>query len=460
MTKRSNTGLATHIWSTFIGLIFVIFLSLFLIQTLFYSQFYGFLKKQELVNQVETINLIMYGNNYEAELDTLSFNENLNIAIFFEENEELDIIYNPTNIITLSQAYSIITSSGKTYEQYNEETENEDGLIVCISYFEFKGDICYVYINTPMTGSAINRSITQYQIIISAIITMILGIVVAYFLSSYLAKPIKDINDAAFLLSNGDYTVTFPEDGYDEIMQLGDSLNKAKDELMKTDILQKEFIANVSHDLRTPLTLIQSYAEMIRDISGENKEKREAHLEVIISEVNRLSSLVTDVLEMTKINANTKQLDIKEVNLCNLITTVLDQVKLPITQNNIKLTTKMEDVKVLVDESTFKQVIYNFILNAITYTKSEIYVLLEIIDDNIIFSVVDNGDGIKEEDINQIWDRYYRSQENHERHKHGSGLGLSIVKSILEAHKLEYGAESEYGHGARFYVKFPYIKNN
>lgn len=461
MTKRSNLGLATHIWSTFIGLIFIIFLTLFIVQLLFYRQFYGYLKKQEIANQVQTIQDIFVGGDYENELDSLSFNENISIALFCVENDIINDFYNPNNISTLRQAYDIIDSSELSYYQYNEETENEDGLIVCISYFHFNNDKYYVYINTSMIGSAINQSINQYLILVASSITMIIGVIIAYFSSKYLAKPIKDITSSAHLLSAGDYSVSFPDDGYNEVQELAISLNKAKDELMKTDSLQKEFIANVSHDLRTPLTLIQSYAEMIRDISGENKEKREAHLQVIISEVNRLSSLVTDVLELTKIKANTKQLDVKETNVSNLVLAVLDNVKLPLSQNNIKLNTKLDENAVaLIDESTFTQVVYNFVLNAITYTKSQIYIVVEIINDEIILSVIDDGSGIKEEEINQIWDRYYRSKENHERHKHGSGLGLSIVKGILEVHNFSYGVDSTYGHGARFYVKLPLNKNS
>lgn len=412
-----------------------------------------------MVKQSDEIKLIIQSGSYETQLAALAFNENLSIAIFYDINGEIEEFYNPNAITTLQQAYNMITASNKEYEQYNEETENEDGLLACISYFTYNNQVCYVYVNSPLVGSAIALAINQYQVIIASSLTMIFGVIIAFFFSQYLSKPIRDLNDSAFLLSNGDYTVNFQLEGYDEIKQLGNSLNKAKDELMKTDTLQKEFIANVSHDLRTPLTIIQSYAEMIRDISGENKEKREKHLDIIIGEVNRLSSLVTDVLELSKLKASHQELKLEKINISNLVTQVIDKVKLPITNNKIKLTTNLDKKAfALVDEVQFNQVIYNYILNAITYTKSEIIVSVLASSEYILFTVSDNGEGIKQEDILNIWDRYYRSKENHERHKHGSGLGLSIVKNILENHKFDYGVDSKYGNGAMFYVKLPINK--
>lgn len=456
MTKFSSSSVTTQIWATFAGVFALVFVCLLIFHSIFYGQFYGFLKKQELINQSSYIVEVVKKGNYENELDSMRYNENISIAIFYELNDSIQIYYNPDNVTTLQFAYNLITSSTNLYEQYAEETENEDGLIACITYFVYDGVECYIYVNSPMLGSTIAKSINSYQLIIASTASLLIGIVISYFFSKYLSKPIREINDAAYLLATGDFSAQFPIEGYDEIKQLGESLNKAKDELMKTDKLQKEFIANVSHDLRTPLTIIQSYTEMIKDISGENKDKREQHLDIILGEVKRLTSLVTDVLELTKIRANIKELNLEETNISNLVSQVIDKVRLPLMENNIKLTTLFdESIIAKVDQTQFNQVIYNFVLNAITYTKSEIIINIEQMEEYILFEVIDNGDGIKEEDISFIWDRYYRSEENHERHKHGSGLGLSIVKNILENHKFEYGVTSKFGDGARFYIKIP-----
>ncbi len=460
MRKFSVTSLTAHIWSIFIGLIFVVFLCLFLFHTIFYEQFYDSFKRSQLIATSEQIkSLINSEEDFNNELEVLIMNENLQLAIYTINNNQVETYYNTTSVTNLKLVAEMLLESTNSYEFFRDEPVSSASIFVYITKISLQGNECFLYVNSPIEGSNIAYTINQYQILISAAITILFGIALSFAFSRYLSKPIRDLNDAAFLLGNGNYEVEFPNQGFDEIRELSISLNKARDELMKTNKLQQEFIANVSHDLRTPLTVIKSYAEMINDFSGDNKEKREEHLQVIIGETNRLSSLVTDVLEMTKLSANKTNLNIENINITKLVIQVLEKLKLPILDNKIKLTSNIEkNIFSNIDEGAFNQVIYNFLLNAITYTKDQITVSLCQLNNKIIFSVVDNGIGIKEEEINNIWERYYRSNENHERHKHGSGLGLSIVKNILDNHNFEYGVKSIYGEGSRFYVILPYIK--
>ncbi len=457
MKKISPTSITSHIWSTFISLIFIIFLCLFLFQNLFYEQLYDSFKQKELVNVTNDIKIEL-SNTQDLDftiLESLALAENLNIAIF-EYNDGIEVVYNPRNVEILQKYYDVIIASKDDFEGFREETNNDMDIFVNISKLNINNKSYFLYVSSPIDASNIALIISQYQIVISAVITILFGVFISYLLSKHLSKPIRDLNDAAFLLSNGNYDVTFPETGFDEIKELSNSLNKAKDELNKTNKMQQEFIANVSHDLRTPLTIISSYAEMIRDLSGDNKVKREEHLEVIISETNRLSSLVNDVLELTKLNANKQELNFKTIDISLLVYSVIDKLKLAINDNKINVITNIDKKAIAsIDEVAFNQVVYNFLLNAITYTKTTITVNVNIIDNKIIFNVIDDGVGIKESELNKIWDRYYRSEENHERHKFGSGLGLSIVKTILDNHSFKYGVNSVENKGSNFYVEIP-----
>ena len=224
---------------------------------------------------------------------------------------------------------------------------------------------------------------------------------------------------------------------------------------LEAEKLRAEFIANVSHDLRTPLTMIKAYAEMIRDISGDNREKRNAHLRVIIQESDRLSELVSDLLDVSQLQAGALAYDPSVFDLTVLTKKVIGRLDLLCEKTGRKITVNTQEaVFVVGDIKKIQQVVYNLVTNALNYSgdSSMVDVLIEDIgDDKICFSVKDYGEGIAEEDLPNIWDRYYRVDKEHKRQIAGTGIGLSIVKSVLELHGTEYGVESTLGEGSRFW---------
>ena len=214
-------------------------------------------------------------------------------------------------------------------------------------------------------------------------------------------------------------------------------------------------MANVSHDLKTPLTMITGYAEMMRDLPGENTKE---NLQIIIDEVNRLNILVNDMLNLSRFSSKTVELNISKYSITNKLIEIVDRYKK--FQDNNDYVFELDynkEVYVIADDTKIEQVIYNFINNAISYSgnSKKITVKQEIVDKYVVIKVTDYGVGIKEEDLNYIWDRYYRIDKGHQRSTQGSGLGLSIVKSILEYHNFEYGVESISGSGSTFWFKMP-----
>lgn len=300
---------------------------------------------------------------------------------------------------------------------------------------------------------------------IVTIIVVIAAVLLAWHFSVKLSRPVDEMAKAAKKWAQGDQTVDFTpkRSTYSEINGLGEALNYAKDEISKSGALQRDLLANVSHDLKTPLTMIRAYAEMIRDISGENKEKREKHTQVIIDESDRLSMLVNDILNLSKLQSAVDELNETEINLSELTERVIGRFSDYVENKGYTIEEYIApDLITFADEKKIEQVIYNLLGNSINYTGEDktVKVYLTAENDNILLEIIDSGKGISQEKIATIWERYYRFSETNTRPVKGTGLGLSIVKAILDSHKLQFGVRSKKDCGSNFYVKFKRIKNN
>lgn len=279
----------------------------------------------------------------------------------------------------------------------------------------------------------------------------------AFLLSRFISRPIAKMSRDAANLAEGRYDTRFEGKGYREIGELADSLNFASEELGRVDRLQKELIANVSHDLRTPLTMIRGYGEMVRDIPEENNAE---NMQVIIDETSRLSDLVSDMLDISRIHAGTRVPQKECFDFTGTVREVMSRYdKLCRAEGYEILFESDESVNVFADRTMILQAVYNLINNAVNYAGEDkrVAVRQTVSNDTVRLSVSDNGPGIAPEDISLIWDRYYRADGVHKRTVIGTGLGLSIVKRVLEAHRAKYGVESALGHGATFWFELPVV---
>ena len=262
-------------------------------------------------------------------------------------------------------------------------------------------------------------------------------------------------------LSHGNYNVKFNGGMFTETNELARTLNTASYEMQKTDFYQRDLIANVSHDLKTPLTMIKSYAEMINDISGDNPEKRKEHLKVIITEADRLNKLVSDMLSASKIQSNNLELDKEIFDLVAVTEEIVATYKVLNEQDgyHIRLN-KCKATYVLGDKEKIKQVLSNFVSNAIKYCGEDRVVIVDVkrIGKKVRVDVIDHGDGIASDELSHVWERYYRTSANRNRTIEGSGLGLSIVKGILVLHNANYGVKSKVGQGSDFWFEMDTVK--
>jgi len=368
---------------------------------------------------------------------------------WFENSEHQDDDVRPSNKSTANDFVGKPNDSHKVMFSiiYAKLATKEDGSSVAI-------------VITNANVAPLNETVKtiRLQLVYLTIVMLILTLLLALFISKKISKPIIELNESAKELAKGNYNVKFVESEYKEISELGHTLNYTTAELSKTENLRRELIANVSHDLRTPLTMITGYAELMRDLPGENTEE---NLQIVIDEAKRLSSLVNDVLDISKLQSGTQPLKPVQFNLTNSIKDILERYAKFIDQNGYTIRFLHDnDTYVYADELRISQVVYNLVNNALTYTGKEKLVIVRqsCSDNKVIIEVIDTGEGISQDKLPLIWDRYYKVSKEHKRAAIGTGLGLSIVKTILDQHHGKYGVKSTVGHGSIFWFELDIYK--
>lgn len=312
-----------------------------------------------------------------------------------------------------------------------------------------------VMVNSQLTPVDATVDTLRIQFIWISVILILLSLMIAFLLSKKISGSIIKVNHSARELAKGDYSVEFSGKDYREIAELSETLNFAARELEKTEGFRKELLANVSHDLRTPLTMIIAYAEGMRDLPGENTPE---NIQVVIDESRRLTNLVNDMLDISKLQSGVMEKKVSVYNLTESIQSVFERYNKLKEQDGYSIEFQYEqEVMVEADEFKIFQVIYNLVNNAINYTGEDKRVLVRQIvkGETVRIEVIDTGEGIAKEALPYVWDRYYKVDKTHKRAVMGTGLGLSIVKNILVLHEAEYGVESEKGKGSTFWFELP-----
>lgn len=458
-------SLKFKLWTYFIIFAATIMLILWLLQIVFLNSYYETMKTNEIKRIGNSI-VLQYGKaGFEDFLYTTSLSEGIAIQIL-DGNGSL--VY-PLNIIdilrqprlefeTFAEFLNNLYKSDENHVVYTREDNRfrNPTLVYGAILENGSGDNYFLYINSVLQPVDSTVSVLKNQLMMVTFISLVMALGLSYFIATKLTKPIEKITKSAEELAQGDYNIKFEKGDYTEIDNLADTLNYATKELSKTEELRRDLIANVSHDLRTPLTLIKSYGEMIRDISGNNEAKRNYHIKTIIDEADRLSGMVNDILDLSKAQSGLDNIGFANFDINKTAVDILKRFSYFVDNEGYRFTLNSKGAtSVQGDEKKIEQVIYNLVSNAVNYSTVEKDIVINIIDegDLVNFEVIDKGEGIPKDQINSIWDRYYKVGKSHKRSSVGSGIGLSIVKSILIAHKSIYGVESELGKGSKFYFK-------
>ena len=458
MNMKKKNNIQTETLKCLIVFSIIILLIMWGSQILFLTIFYE-------KYQINNLNKVVYeltNNTFTSqELETLAYKNNIcmeyiykNDIYMFNSLNNNCLLNNKTIGINKIIANFITSSKNKEIIKLNDPTNNSKSLMYNLKLSNNE----YIILNTALEDVNSTTSILKNQLIYITLIVIILAIIVSIYISKMLNKPILKITDYAKKLAKGNKELNIEESNIKELDDLRLALNYASKEINKTDELRRDLLANVSHDLKTPLTMIKAYAEMARDLNQNDKEKLEDNLNIIIDETDRLNILVNDILNLSKLEANKEELILTEFDLVELIKNIVKKFNIiKETENYIFILDLPKKAIVTGDFNKISQVIYNLLNNAINYTGKDLKVKIEVIENkkNYFINIIDTGKGIKKEDINLIWDKYYKNEKNHKRNKIGTGIGLSIVKNILDKHNFKYGVKSEVGKGTTFYFEIP-----
>lgn len=314
------------------------------------------------------------------------------------------------------------------------------------------GQVQYlILLTTELMPLNATVSTLKLQLLVLSVLLAILAVAMSAFLSARFTAPLTKMSAEAGKLSMGNYNVNFDGGNCTETEQLSVALNRAAYELSQLDKMQKDLIANISHDLRTPLTMISGYSEVIRDLPGEATPE---NMQIIIDEVARLTSLVNDMLEVSRYQNGTQILHPTRFNFTECLRQTIDRYAKLREREGYQIVLEADrDVWVEADETRILQVLYNLINNAVNYTGDDKTVVVRqtLEGDEVVLSVIDTGCGIPKDQLPLVWERYYKVHDFHKRQSMGTGLGLSIVKNILVLHGARFGVESTVGQGSRFW---------
>lgn len=450
--KKSTFGFKTTLTIVCFG-IFILLL-LYFFQNIYLNYYYEVYK----IDQVESIakeidknyeDLNAYFSKVSSENDICVEFMTTRGNVMYNENMKGCILNNPSSKISSLMESMINNENEVVFYKITNPRYNSKSFL-----FGKRINGSYVFINSQLESLDETNKVLRNQLIYLLIIIIILSCIIASLVSHSITKPIFEITKKAKKMGQGDLKVVFEPSRISEIDELSETLNYCVNEMAKTDDYRRDLMANVGHDLKTPLTLIKSYAEMVRDISYKDGDRRNEHLNVIIKESDRLNELVNDILELSKLEASAEVLNIEEFDLVSAIKEIISKFQiLEVTENYNFIYKGPEEALIKADKKKMGQVIYNLINNAVNYTGKDCKVFINVTKNKntYLVEIKDTGKGIDKETIKHVWNRYYKTEKNHKRNKNGTGLGLSIVREILEEHGFKYGVKSSLGKGTNFY---------
>ena len=479
----SRMGIRGRVFLYFLLFTVCLLALLWVFQIALLSDFYRLQKTEMLTTSLDTLARNIDSKDLQLLSDRIAQANDVCVLVLNDNTERLvsseanrDCVIHRMSGFDLNRLSKIAEQSNKTvyriFEQNVSTQPASDGkrfegrvpqagsghaqsMVAFRALRDAQGEHRYLFINAIITPVDATVQTLRSQYLFIAVLMVLLSFGISLVLSRRIARPIVDTSLAARGLSEGRFEPANTHSSYREILQLNATLRQAAKDLRRVEEMQRELIANISHDLRTPLTLIDGYAEAMRDLPGENTPE---NMQVIIDETRRLSSLVNAVLEYSASRSGQALVERKPFSLTHSIGSILTRYRKLTEQDGYTVTLVQDgDATVFADELQIGQVLNNLINNALTYTGEDhtVTVTQALRDGAVRVSVHDSGEGIDADELPYIWDRYYRGHKPHKRATVGSGLGLSIVKGILDRHGLAYGVQSHPKTGTTFWFELP-----
>ncbi|MBO5279181.1 MAG: HAMP domain-containing histidine kinase [Lachnospiraceae bacterium] len=492
--KRKKISMKWKCFAYLLIFTVVLLIVLWLFQTVYLGVFYKQIKKNELKSAMNNLISSMETEDYNQSVQAISQSYDISVLIFDTEGNTLYATeYMPSRFLYETEFeiwYQKAKENGGEYAEnrkwspgdprpQSDEPANteyyapenvlefqklkkmpgmpepniEETVIWVRIVLDAAGGEWVYLLNSVITPVDATVHTLRIQLICISAVMLILSLLIAWILAKSISRSIVRVNATAKELAKGNYNVIFEAGDYREIAELSETLNYAAKELGKTEKFQRELIANVSHDLRTPLTMIIAYGEMMRDLPGENTPE---NIEVIVEEAKRLTTLVNDMMDISKLQAGVMTLEPERYSLTESVEGVVRRFSKMLEPYGYQICFDyQEEAWVKADKEKLHQVIYNLIGNAVNYTGADKKVMVRQLcgEEWIRIEVEDTGEGIPEENLPYVWERYYKVDKNHKRAVTGTGLGLSIVKHILSLHGAEYGVKSTEDKGSIFWFE-------
>ncbi len=490
MSKLKNAWNSISIkWKVFtylFGFCALLIVVLWLVQTVFLDDFYRAIKSRQISDAANKIEQNIENENLSNVISEVAINSDACIFVISNSGGLVTKstgtrLCNDIGIIQVSYIIEQVQLNGTMEGYYNKSglmidgtqypespfgtgTNNIPGigniddhsttLVYAKNITASNGLAVYMVLTTPITPLGATISTIRIELVYITIGMIALAFLLAFFISRNVSKPIEGINEKAKILAKGEYDIVFDDKGYKEINELSKTLTTASKDLAKVETLRRELIANISHDLRTPLALISGYAEAMRDLPNENNYE---NAQIIIEEANRLSSLVNDALNISKYQAGVMTLEKSDFNLTISCQQAVKRMAELVKNDGYSITfIADQEITINGDKNKIDQAFYNLLINAINYTGDDKKVIVQqVVDEKMVaIEVSDSGEGIASENLPYIWERYYKVDKTHKRAVTGSGLGLSIVKNIVDMHGGQSGVRTSSTKGSTFFIKF------
>ncbi len=490
--KNTFKSVRMKLFLTLSLVILIIIVFLILVNNFVFGQFYIYSKTKALKSVYETINeYYSYSSQEEIEIDLEKMAIQNNFDILIKNDQNVNIYTSNKNFFSTLGQMNEMTSRfnnniGEIVEKNSSFTikklkDNKNG----ISYILLSSTLdngYLLYIRIPLNSIQESVKISNNFLYLMAGFTILIAAIIVSYVTRKFTDPILELNDIAKKMSKLDfshkYKVTKVED---EINNLGKSINVMSEKLEKTikqlrstntelekdieeksklDEMRKSFISDVSHELKTPIALIQGYSEGLLENVNNNEESRKFYAEVILDETNKMDKLVKQLLELMKLEYGKREFNDKQFNIVDLEKEVVRKSKVMLEEKKIEVIfNTLDEINIIADDFYIEQVISNYITNAIKHVKEvegkkfiEIKNEVNIEKNTVRIGVFNSGDNIPEENLDRIWKRFYKIDESRNRQDGGTGIGLSLVKAIMENYKKEYGVINK-ENGVEFYFE-------
>lgn len=473
-----RTSIRNRLFIT-VSLLIVFFVAFsWLMNSTYLEKYYLYKNKQQLISTSENINKIYNGNVEDISqeinkleridgLNILILDKNLNIKYYSLQLGKGDYtgmgrIQNRINdsLIPIVMNYLPQLQTGDKVVAVSQDPSLQTGLINVVSKLNNSD---YLLLSTPLVSVQESAAVANRFFLFTGLLTILIGSLVVYIFARRFTKPILELNAIAQKMSELDFTQKYVPTSNDELGELGERINSLSDQLDKSiselqeanqklqqdieherkiDEMRKQFISNVSHELKTPIALIQGYAEGLKINVVDDEESKNFYCDVITDEAARMNKMVRELLDLSQIETGYLPLEKESFDIYSLVQEVLVKYNLIFKEERIQLQLdRVENIKVDADRSRIEQIMVNLLNNAIDHVNNlkQIRIRIEPGDEKVRTSIYNTGAPIPDEELDKIFTSFYKVDKARTRAYGGTGLGLSIVRAIMELHQNKYG---------------------